>query len=56
MTYENVRTWLTEIDKYASENVQKLIIGNKSDLVERRVIEYNTAKVCYIICLLIIND
>ncbi|KAJ8495006.1 hypothetical protein ONZ51_g1953 [Trametes cubensis] len=43
-TFTNVKGWLQEIEKYASETVKKLIIGNKSDLVERKVVEYSLAK------------
>ncbi|KAL1528975.1 hypothetical protein AB1Y20_010296 [Prymnesium parvum] len=31
-SFNNVKRWLTEIDKYARENVNKLLVGNKSDL------------------------
>ena len=31
-SFANVKRWLTEIDKYARENVNKLLVGNKSDL------------------------
>lgn len=40
-----MKGWITEIERYASEGVKKLIIGNKSDLVERKVVEYSVAKV-----------
>ena len=30
-SFSNVTRWLTEIDKYARESVQKLLVGNKSD-------------------------
>ncbi|EIW60964.1 GTP-binding protein ypt1 [Trametes versicolor FP-101664 SS1] len=43
-TFSNVKGWITEIERYASEGVKKLIIGNKSDLVERKVVEYSIAK------------
>ncbi|KAI0823868.1 GTP-binding protein ypt1 [Trametes gibbosa] len=43
-TFSNVKGWITEIERYASEGVKKLIIGNKSDLVERKVVEYSVAK------------
>ncbi|KAH9911688.1 GTP-binding protein ypt1 [Epithele typhae] len=43
-TFSNVKGWLQEIDRYASEGVKKLIIGNKSDLVEKKVVEYSMAK------------
>ena len=44
-TFSNVKGWLQEIERYASEDVKKLIIGNKSDLVEKKVVEYSVAKV-----------
>ncbi|EMD34308.1 hypothetical protein CERSUDRAFT_117186 [Gelatoporia subvermispora B] len=43
-SFANVKGWLQEIDRYASEGVKKLLLGNKSDLVERKVVDYNTAK------------
>ncbi|KAJ3445964.1 ras-related protein rabd2a-like [Anaeramoeba flamelloides] len=43
-SFNNVKTWLQEIDRYASENVNKLLVGNKSDLVSKRVVEHETAK------------
>ncbi|TCD63973.1 GTP-binding protein of the rab [Steccherinum ochraceum] len=43
-SFEHVKSWLTEINKHAAEGVHKLIIGNKSDLVERKVVAYSDAK------------
>jgi len=43
-SYENVKMWLKEIDRYAAENVDKLLIGNKADLVNKKVVEYSIAK------------
>jgi len=43
-SFENVKGWLTEIERYASETVKRLLLGNKSDLVERKVVAYSTAK------------
>ena len=31
--------------RYANENVNKLLVGNKSDLTSKRVVDYQTAKV-----------
>lgn len=39
-----MKQWLQEIDRYACENVNKLLVGNKCDLTSRKVVEYNTAK------------
>jgi Ras-related protein Rab-1A len=40
-----VKRWLEQIDSFASENVNKMVVGNKSDLTTRKVVEYNQAKV-----------
>lgn len=43
-SFENVKQWLNEIDRYASENVNKLLVGNKCDL-PNKVVSYESAKV-----------
>ncbi|KAJ5073091.1 ras-related protein rabd2a-like [Anaeramoeba ignava] len=43
-SFNNVKTWLHEIDRYASEHVNKLLVGNKSDLVSKKVVDTDTAK------------
>lgn len=45
-SFNNVKQWLNEIDRYANENVNKLLVGNKSDLVSKKVVDTQTAKVC----------
>jgi len=35
-SFDNVKQWLSEIDRYASESVNKLLVGNKADLVRRQ--------------------
>jgi Ras-related protein Rab-1A len=32
-SFNNVQKWLMEIDRYACENVHKMLVGNKADLV-----------------------
>lgn len=46
-TYQNVKQWLQEIDRYASEGVNKLLVGNKSDLTSKKVVEYSVANVSW---------
>jgi GTPase SAR1 family protein len=46
-TFSNVKQWLQEIDRYAVEGVNKLLVGNKSDLVTKKAVDYAVAKVCY---------
>merc|ERR1712167_484621 len=43
-SFDNVKQWLHEIDRCACENVNKLLVGNKSDLTTKKAVDYNTAK------------
>merc|ERR1711957_1026655 len=43
-SFQNVKQWLHEIERYASENVNKLLVGNKSDLASKRQVETEAAK------------
>ena len=47
----SVTNWLQEVDRYtAGRNVIKFLVGNKCDLIDKRVVEYTRAKVS--ICML----
>nr|AAA50159.1 GTP binding protein [Glycine max] len=37
-SFNNVKQWLSEIDRYASDNVNKLLVGNKCDLEANRAV------------------
>ena len=41
-SFSNVNNWLAEIDKHCDQNVIKLLVGNKVDLVEKRKITKET--------------
>ena len=37
-TFENVRKWMKDVTELASPNVVKLLVGNKTDLEDKRVV------------------
>eukprot|EP01116_Phalansterium_solitarium_P005956 TRINITY_DN1827_c0_g1_i4.p1 TRINITY_DN1827_c0_g1~~TRINITY_DN1827_c0_g1_i4.p1 ORF type:complete len:212 (-),score=77.76 TRINITY_DN1827_c0_g1_i4:992-1627(-) len=38
-SFNNIRNWVRNIDQHASENVARILIGNKADLVDKKLIE-----------------
>lgn len=38
-SFNNIRNWIHNTDQYASEGVNKILVGNKCDMVEKRVID-----------------
>ena len=43
-SFKNLSNWLIEIEKNANKNVLKVLIGNKTDLEDKRIISYNQGK------------
>ncbi|CBZ54756.1 hypothetical protein NCLIV_051820 [Neospora caninum Liverpool] len=43
-SFNNVKNWMMEIDKYAMEGVSKLLVGNKCDLTSKRVVSFEEGK------------
>lgn len=43
-SFANVKQWLNEIDRYATDNVNKLLVGNKCDLTSKKVVDRSTAE------------
>ena len=43
-SFNNVRNWMGEISRYASENVNRLLIGNKCDIDGKRQVSFEEGK------------
>ena len=43
-TYEHVKRWMEDINKFAKENVLKFLIGNKADLKDDIQVSYEEAR------------
>jgi Ras-related protein Rab-1A len=44
VSFNNVKQWLQEIDRYACDTVNKMLIGAKSDLVSQKAVDTNQAQ------------
>jgi len=44
-TFSSIPQWLEELERYASPNVNKLLIGNKSDLTSQNAVDSSYVKV-----------
>merc|ERR1712062_62820 len=43
-SFYKIQHWLKEIENYGTDSVSKLIVGNKSDLHDKRVVDFASAK------------
>lgn len=43
-SFKDIENWLAEVEKFANENVIKLLVGNKSDLESQRQVTFNEGK------------
>uniref|UniRef100_H3CBZ9 small monomeric GTPase n=1 Tax=Tetraodon nigroviridis TaxID=99883 RepID=H3CBZ9_TETNG len=43
-SFDNVRLWMDEIERYACEDVSRLLVGNKSDLLAQKVVDAAAAQ------------
>ena len=48
-SFNNLNNWLAEIEKNANKNVVKVLIGNKCDLEDKRVISLKKQKILQIV-------
>ncbi|KAI9488269.1 GTP-binding protein ypt1 [Zychaea mexicana] len=43
-SFNNLQMWLKEIERYAAEGVSKLVVGNKNDLTDKKVVDTTAVK------------
>ena len=43
-SFEHVEDWLGEVNRYANESTAKLLVGNKADIVDRKVVSTEAAR------------
>ena len=56
LSFENIRNWLAQVKEFAKENVQLMLVGNKSDLCHRRKVKTDEAlKLAQVTNLLIVS-
>jgi Ras-related protein Rab-8A len=39
-SFENIKTWIRNIEQHASDDVEKMILGNKCDMKDKRVVTH----------------
>eukprot|EP00162_Nutomonas_longa_P004796 comp15509_c0_seq1/m.23682 comp15509_c0_seq1/g.23682 ORF comp15509_c0_seq1/g.23682 comp15509_c0_seq1/m.23682 type:complete len:210 (-) comp15509_c0_seq1:185-814(-) len=42
-SFANIRNWMRNIEQHASENVNKMLIGNKCDMTDKKVVDPSRA-------------
>ena len=45
-TFERAKAWVKELQRQASPNIVIALAGNKADLAERRLVEYEVTHCC----------
>ena len=43
-SFANVKQWITDTERYAAENVNLLLVGNKADMTSKKVVDFTTGK------------
>ncbi len=43
-SYKNIDTWMNEVEKHASDNVSRILVGNKNDLTDARQVTTDEGK------------
>ena len=43
-SFENIKTWIRNIEEHAASDVEKMILGNKCDVVDKRQVSKEQAQ------------
>ncbi len=43
-SFGNIRNWIKNIQEHASESVNKILVGNKCDLLDQKVVDEEAAR------------
>ena len=43
-TFEHVKNWMADVDKFAKEGVLRILVGNKCDLDSKRQVPFDSGK------------
>jgi len=43
-SFANIRNWIRNIEQHATESVNKMLIGNKCDMIDKKVIDTEKGK------------
>ena len=39
-SFNSVHTWMSEVEKYTNDNITRILVGNKTDLEEKRAVSF----------------
>lgn len=43
-SFDHLKNWMSDIDKFAKEGVMRILVGNKSDLEQKRAVSFEQGK------------
>jgi len=43
-SFSNIRNWIRNIEQHATESVNKMLLGNKCDMTDKKVIDFERGK------------
>lgn len=43
-SFQNIRNWIRNIEQHAADNVDKILVGNKCDIIAEKVVETQRGK------------